>query len=216
MDVPPPADTAEARARAMVAYYAPCLRGPRLPAYQTPALTVEPQPACAPAFAEAMRALCKRLDLNDPAICPADVAHLLRYHRMNGLPALYKAGLTAVERLAPQDYHRVRTRELGFDLVMLVGDLLFTLLGPTACTTWFPWHTFTVLLKGAHGFRVLCQSLATTPGRMDAPSKPRPVPPRCACGGRRGGWGLPRTPSCAWANGRPRRGRTPAWGTCSA
>lgn len=152
-------ETVEAIAQRLVTHYVPRVRGARTPMYTKPSLTVKPLPSCTPRFAELMRGLCDQLDLTDRAVCPEDVAHLLRYHRMYGLKRLYKVGLTGFESMRTTAQHNDCYLQLGYELTVLVGELLLRLLGAVACETWFPWHNFTLITEGDRGFMVGCASL---------------------------------------------------------
>jgi hypothetical protein len=150
--------TSETIAAQAVAHYARVIAGARTPAYRAPALQVETTASCTPAFAGMMRDLISRLDLADRTLCQQETGALLRYHRMYGLRQLYKRGLDGAHLLAHVDHAR-ECQMLGYNLAVLIGDLLLRVLGAEHYDEWFPWHNFTLTLEGDRGFGVRLESL---------------------------------------------------------
>jgi hypothetical protein len=155
--------TASESSAAMVAHYAPCLRGGvPLPNYQQPAVTWTTTPACDPAFAACMRATWARLDLRDRTLFSEDESLVLRYHRMHGVCTLYTKGLSGVDRLRSRDDRDSRSILFQNDLANLLGDKLFTLLGPAQVARWFPYHDVSVRHRHpGTAWTLQCDSLQT-------------------------------------------------------
>jgi len=152
--------TSEALALAMVARYAPLLQGPRLPAYRQPAVALQLTPACHPDFAARMKALCAQLDLTNRTSVSDEACRLFRYHRFYGTPKLYRMGLSGQDLFLSPDGHEAQFRALAYDLCVLLGETLLTVLGPDAYDAWFPWNNFHVVLaRDDKGFVIQCTSL---------------------------------------------------------